>query len=157
VPTTDGQRVLRQLPPPSIPRGSTRSMGHALSLATTSSSGDVPLRFAESGTPPPTKEEFMARKKPSPKRTAPCKAPDCSRSAYARSYCQTHHRQFLANGRTTPIHPYRTRRSDTVKLSGLRLSKSCAGKLTTYAQKHGLSLGAAIAGVLERWNSRRSS
>ena len=99
----------------------------------------------------------MASKKRSTNATTPCTVPDCGRPSYARGYCQTHHGQFLATGRTSPIRPYRTRAPGTVKLSGLRLTESCAEELTAYAQEHGISLGAAIAVVLERWNSRRSS
>jgi hypothetical protein len=65
--------------------------------------------------------------------------------------CQTHHRQMLKEGRIKPIHPYRKRTPGTVKFAGFRLSAGCARKLRKHAKKKGISQGAAIAAVLERW------
>jgi hypothetical protein len=61
---------------------------------------------------------------------------------------------MLTTGETKPIRPYRTREPDTVKFSGLRLTKRCAELLGRHARKKELSHGAAIADVLEEWHAR---
>jgi hypothetical protein len=53
-----------------------------------------------------------------------------------------------------PIRPYRPRAPNTIKFSGLRLTRSCAEKLAAFAQTRRLSLGAAIAEILESWHSQ---
>ncbi|HLL53645.1 MAG TPA: hypothetical protein VK447_08875 [Myxococcaceae bacterium] len=78
--------------------------------------------------------------------------PDCGRPSYARGLCQTHHRQKLTTGTLRPIRPYRKRIPGTVKLAGLRLSRHCAGLVRAHADGTGLSLGAAIAEILEAWH-----
>jgi hypothetical protein len=86
-----------------------------------------------------------------PKKKTTCVAPDCDRPTYARGLCQTHHRQFRALGELGPIRPYRERTPGTGKLSGLRLSPRCIELIEQKAQREGLSVGAAIAGILEEW------
>jgi hypothetical protein len=93
-----------------------------------------------------------------PKRPAPrdrCTVAECGRPSRAQGLCQTHHRQLLTAGKLEPIRPYRERRPGTVKLGGLRLTVPCAETVKAYAEQHGLSLGAAIADILEGWNARR--
>lgn len=80
-----------------------------------------------------------------------CSEEGCGRPAYARGYCQTHHRQLLTTGKTQPIRPYRKRSPGTVKFSGLRLSPQCAGQIEEYAERRNISQGAAIASILEEW------
>ena len=80
-----------------------------------------------------------------------CAAEGCGRPAYARGLCQTHHRQMTTTGKLKPIRPYRKRSPGTVKLSGLRLTPQCADQIQRYADKMGISLGAAIAFILEEW------
>ncbi|HLL53324.1 MAG TPA: hypothetical protein VK447_07255, partial [Myxococcaceae bacterium] len=80
---------------------------------------------------------------------------DCGRSVYARGLCQTHHRQKLTRGKLRPIRPYRKRNAATVKFGGLRLTRHCAEQVRAHAARNGLSLGAAIAEIIERWNDRR--
>jgi hypothetical protein len=62
---------------------------------------------------------------------------------------------LLTTGKLKPIRPYRERVPGTVKLGGLRLSVHCAETVKAHAERHGLSLGAAIADVLEQWHARR--
>jgi hypothetical protein len=78
-----------------------------------------------------------------------CRAPKCGRYSYARGLCQTHHRQMLTTGELKPIRPYRPRKRGTVKFAGLRLSKHCADMLSRYAAQRDISLGAAVADLLE--------
>ncbi len=95
------------------------------------------------------------KKRGKPKHPKPepgeCIDPGCGRPAYARGMCQTHHRQLLITGTVKPIRPYRKRNAGTVKFSGLRLSPLCAGTVEAYAEKRGISRGAAIAEILENW------
>jgi hypothetical protein len=84
-----------------------------------------------------------------------CKEQNCGRPVYALGLCQTHHRQLRTEGTTRPIRPYRKRSPGTVKFAGLRVTPGCARTINRYAQKRGLSLGAAITEVLEDWNKRR--
>ena len=72
----------------------------------------------------------------------------CHRPRYARSLCQTHHRQLLTTGKLKAIRPYRVREKGTVKFSGLRLSPRCAALLAEQANQRGISFGAAIAEIL---------
>jgi hypothetical protein len=97
-----------------------------------------------------------ARHKPKYPKSLPgrCTFHGCGRDSYARGLCQTHHRQRLATGKLKPIRPYRKRSAGTVKFSGLRLSPGCIDTLEAYAEKRGLSHGAAIAEILEAWHSR---
>jgi hypothetical protein len=78
-----------------------------------------------------------------------CIVPKCGRPRFAQGLCQTHHRQLLMTGEFKPIRPYRQRKPGTVKFAGLRLSKHCADVLGRYAARRDISLGAAIADVLE--------
>src|ERR1044072_1097690 len=78
-----------------------------------------------------------------------CTAPKCGRDHYARGFCQTHHRQMLTTGELKPIRPYRPRKPGTVKFAGLRLSKHCADMLGRHAARLDISLGAAVADLLE--------
>ena len=78
-----------------------------------------------------------------------CNVPDCGRRAYAKGRCQTHHQHVRTKGTPRPIHPYRTRVPGTVKFAGLRLSPQCAEQLQRLSQQRGLSMGAAIADVLQ--------
>jgi len=80
-----------------------------------------------------------------------CIVPDCGRPAYARGLCQTHHRQLLTTGKLKAIRPYRKRSAGTVKFSGLRLTPECADQVEEYAKTNQVSLGAAIAFILEEW------
>jgi hypothetical protein len=80
-----------------------------------------------------------------------CAAEGCGRPAYARGLCQTHHRQMTTTGKLRPIRPYRKRSPGTVKIGGLRLSPQCADQVQGYAEEKGISLGAAIAFILEEW------
>jgi hypothetical protein len=82
-----------------------------------------------------------------------CIAPDCERPSYARGLCQTHHHQKTTTGRLRPSRPYRKRTAGTVKVAGLRLSQHCANTVRAYAARAGLSLGAAIAEILETWHA----
>ncbi len=84
-----------------------------------------------------------------------CIVPDCGRPAYARGLCQTHHRQLLTTGKLKAIRPYRKRSTGTVKFSGLRLSPECAELVEQYAESNSVSLGAAIAFILEEWLVKR--
>jgi len=84
-----------------------------------------------------------------------CKVAECGRRAYARSLCQTHHRQLLTLGKTTRIRPYRERSPGTVKFAGLRLTPACVEVVKAYAKERELSRGAAIAGILEDWTASR--
>jgi hypothetical protein len=81
--------------------------------------------------------------------------PDCGRPASARGLCQSHDRQLKTTGETRAIRRYRTRRADTVKYAGLRLSPDCVEKLEALARERGISSGAAIAEILEGWNAAR--
>jgi len=54
-------------------------------------------------------------------------------------------------GELKPIRRYRQRSPDTIKFSGLRLSKSAARRLDRKAAREGLSRGAAITAILEAW------
>lgn len=96
-----------------------------------------------------------ARERGRPKRSeqSSCIAPDCGRPAYARELCQTHHRQQSTTGKLRSIRPYRKRRTGTVKLAGLRLSHHCAAMVRAHAERTGVSLGAAIADILETWHA----
>ncbi|HLL54319.1 MAG TPA: hypothetical protein VK447_12265 [Myxococcaceae bacterium] len=89
------------------------------------------------------------KKKHPKQRPGECIAPDCGRPAYARGFCQTHHRQLMTTGKVKPIRPYRKRSTGTVKFAGLRLTHHCAQTVKAYAKKRGLSQGAAIAEILE--------
>ena len=80
-----------------------------------------------------------------------CIVPECGRPAYARGLCQTHHRQLLTTGELKAIRPYRKRSTGTVKFSGLRLTPECADQVEEYAEANNVSLGAAIAFILEDW------
>lgn len=82
-----------------------------------------------------------------------CKFPDCGRKSFARELCQTHHRQLITTGKLKPIRPYRQRTAGTVKFSGLRLTSGCAAAIEAHAEKRGLSHGAALADILERWHA----
>jgi hypothetical protein len=82
---------------------------------------------------------------------------DCGRPAYARGLCQTHHRHVLEGKEPVPIRPYRPRAPNTIKFSGLRLTRSCAEKLAGFAQARRISRGAAIAEILEQWHSQAHS
>jgi hypothetical protein len=84
-----------------------------------------------------------------------CTVRGCGRRGYARGLCQTHHRQLLQTGKVGTIRPYRPRSGKTVKFAGLRLSDDCADKLESYAERHGIARGAAIADILEAWNKKR--
>jgi hypothetical protein len=84
---------------------------------------------------------------------AKCRIPDCNRPAYARGLCQTHHRQFIAEGRTKQIRPYRKRQEGTVKFAGLRLTPDCVKRIKLYAKQRNISYGAAIAELLESWHA----
>jgi hypothetical protein len=84
-----------------------------------------------------------------------CTVRGCGRRSYARGLCQTHHRQLLQTGKVGTIRPYRPRSGETVKFAGLRLSDDCAEKLESYALRHGIARGAAIADILEAWNKKR--
>jgi hypothetical protein len=59
----------------------------------------------------------------------------------------------MTTGELKPIRPYRPRRSGTVKLSGLRVSPTCAETVKAYAAERGLSHGAAISEILEDWRA----
>ena len=85
----------------------------------------------------------------------PCTIRDCGRPASARGLCQTHHRQKLTTGKTKDIRPYRPRVSGTVKYAGLRLTPACVEELERLRRERGLSEGAAIAEILEAWNTPR--
>lgn len=76
----------------------------------------------------------------------------CGRPSYANGLCQTHHRQMRTSGELKSIRRYRKRRPDTVKFSGLRLTRHCIECVEAYAEERGLSSGAAIAEILESWN-----
>jgi hypothetical protein len=80
-----------------------------------------------------------------------CRVPDCGRPDYTRELCQTHHRQMLTTGTVKPIRPYRKRTAGTVKFAGLRLTPQCAQRISQYAEREVVSLGAAIAFILEDW------
>ena len=94
----------------------------------------------------PKRTATPARQRP---RHGNCSVPECGRLAYAKGYCQSHHRQFLKAGKTKPIRPYRPRQPGTVKFAGLRLSARCAARLNSYARRRKISFGAAISDVLE--------
>jgi len=101
----------------------------------------------------------MTKKKPTPTpkpRTAPppkppCEVEGCGRPAYSGGLCQTHHRRRKLGLPLEPIRPYRKRSPDTTKFAGLRLSPLCVDRIKRRAEKRGLSYGAAIADILERW------
>lgn len=93
----------------------------------------------------------MKKKSADPSAKYTCKVRNCGRPAYARGFCQTHHRQMQQTGKTKPIRPYRKRTGGTVRFAGLRLSPDCAGLLDEQSKKHGQSRGAVIAQVLEGW------
>lgn len=80
-----------------------------------------------------------------------CIVPGCGRPPYARGLCQTHHRQLLTTGKIKAIRPYRKRSTGTVKFSGLRLTPETADQVQEYAEENSVSLGAAIAFILEEW------
>jgi hypothetical protein len=61
---------------------------------------------------------------------------------------------MLDAGKLKPIRPYRKRSADTVKLAGLRLTSHCAESVEAHAERHGFSLGAAIADILEKWHAK---
>ena len=84
-----------------------------------------------------------------------CIVPNCGRPAYARGLCQTHHRQLLTTGKLKAIRPYRKRTLGTVKFSGLRLTPDCAEQVEQYANSRNVSLGAAIAYILEESLARK--
>jgi hypothetical protein len=44
-----------------------------------------------------------------------------------------------------------------VKLAGLRLSHPCAAKVRAHAERTGVSLGAAIADILETWHASEAA
>jgi len=80
-----------------------------------------------------------------------CTAPACGRRAYVGGLCQTHHRQKKTTGQLQPIRPYRRRKPGTVKFAGLRLTPTCADLIAEHAQARHLSVGAALAEILEGW------
>ena len=84
-----------------------------------------------------------------------CAVDECGRPFYAGGLCQTHHRQLRTKGMLEPIRRYRERSPDTVKYSGLRLTRRCVERLQAYADERGISQGAAIAEILEEWNGKR--
>jgi hypothetical protein len=59
---------------------------------------------------------------------------------------------MMETGTLRPIRPYRERSEGTVKLGGLRVTHHCAELVTAHAERHGLSVGAAIADILEGWH-----
>lgn len=83
-----------------------------------------------------------------------CEIPGCGRPRSARGLCQTHHRQLRDTGAIHPIRPYRSRTPGTTKFAGLRLTPECVAQLEKTAERHGLSHGAAIAEILERWTAQ---
>jgi hypothetical protein len=85
----------------------------------------------------------------------PCTVRNCGRPGYSRGLCQTHHRQKLTTGKTWDIRPYRPRSPGTIKYAGLRLTLECVEELETRRKARGLSEGAAIAEILEEWNTPR--
>ena len=80
-----------------------------------------------------------------------CSVEACGRPSYARGLCQTHHRQMLTTGKLKPIRAYRRRSPGTVKFAGLRLTPLCVEQVESYAERHEISPGAAIAAILEEW------
>ena len=99
---------------------------------------------------------MRGKKKPTPQRARgqgnrQCAFPDCGRPAYAKGFCQTHHRQKRSGRPMTAIRPYRERRAGTTKFAGLRLSEPCAQEIQEIADEYGLSRNAAIEEILEGW------
>jgi len=86
-----------------------------------------------------------------PSSVADCQIRSCGRRAYAKGLCQTHHRQLLTAGTFKPIRAYRPRSPGTIKFSGLRVQARSAEEISEYATRKGLSLGGAIAAILEEW------
>jgi hypothetical protein len=84
-----------------------------------------------------------------PSKSRNCTIRGCGRPTFARGLCQTHERHLQKFGEIREIRPYRHRTPGTVKFAGLRLSPRCAKQLQRHAGRRGISLGAAIADVLE--------